>query len=123
MGGAAVGIGFAIPSNRVKDIAGQLIASGRVTNSHRAYLGIRAADVSGAPGVLVYGVTAGSPAARAGIEPDTLIVSIDGKPTPDSGALSEVLAGLDPGTTVKVLVMTAAGSQKTVDVTLGELPG
>lgn len=38
-GGTAPGIGFAIPSNVAKDIASQLITSGRVTNSHRAYLG------------------------------------------------------------------------------------
>src|SRR6266566_3537530 len=37
LGGAAAGIGFAIPSNTVKDIAGQLIKDGKVTNSHRAY--------------------------------------------------------------------------------------
>src|SRR6202011_5414375 len=51
-GGAAAGIGFAIPSNTVKLIAGQLVSSGRVVNSGRAALGIRgstATDVSGRP--------------------------------------------------------------------------
>src|SRR5579859_2313190 len=37
--GAAAGIGFAIPANTVKLIAGQLIAQGKVTNSGRAALG------------------------------------------------------------------------------------
>lgn len=37
-GSAAPGIGFAIPSNLVTDIAGQLVAHGRVLNSHRAAL-------------------------------------------------------------------------------------
>ncbi len=40
LGGAAAGIGFAIPSNTVKRIADQLIASGKVTDSGRAALGI-----------------------------------------------------------------------------------
>jgi S1-C subfamily serine protease len=35
LGGAAPGIGFAIPSNIVTDIAGQIIKTGHVTNSHR----------------------------------------------------------------------------------------
>ena len=34
MGGAAAGIGFAIPSSTVTDIAGQLVSNGKVTSSH-----------------------------------------------------------------------------------------
>ena len=44
VGGAASGIGFAIPSNTVKLIVPQLIAAGHVTNSGRAALGITASD-------------------------------------------------------------------------------
>ena len=44
LGGAAPGIGFAIPANIVTDIAGQIIKTGHVTNSHRAALGVRGAD-------------------------------------------------------------------------------
>jgi putative serine protease PepD len=40
LGGSAPGIGFALPSNLVKDIAGQIATHGKVVNSHRAYLGI-----------------------------------------------------------------------------------
>ena len=48
-GGAAPGIGFAINSNTVRDIAGQMVANGgKVVNSHRAYLGVRVATVTGA---------------------------------------------------------------------------
>jgi len=66
MGGAAAGIGFAIPGNTVRDIAGQLIGQGKVTNSHRAWLGVEvAATTSG--GVLVTKVQAGGPAAMAAL--------------------------------------------------------
>src|SRR6202022_306440 len=62
-GGAAPGIGFAIPSNTITLIANQLIANGKVTNSGRAGLGIRGAtatDASGqAVGVIVAEVTPG----------------------------------------------------------------
>ena len=123
LGGSAPGIGFAIPSNDAKDFAGQLIASGKVTNSHRAYLGIRAANITGTQGVLVYGIDPGGPAAKAGIQRGELITSIDGKATPDSNALSVVLASLEPGKTVPVVVVTSNGSQTTVQVTLGQIPG
>ncbi len=123
IGGAAAGIGFAIPSNDVRDFADQMIQSGKVTNSHRAYLGIEAADVIGAQGVLVYRVVAGGPAASAGIKTGELITSIDGKPTPDSSTLAVVLAGLQPGQTVPVALKTSSASTSTVQVTLGEIPG
>jgi putative serine protease PepD len=123
LGGAAPGIGFAIPSNAAKDIATQLIGNGRVVSTHRAYLGIRAANVEPPVGVLVYSVDEGGPAAKAGIKPGTVIVSIDGKPTPDSAALAAVLANLKPGQTVTVKALSKDGSTQDVKVTLGELPG
>ena len=44
-GGQAQGIGFAIPSNLARDIATQIIDTGRVTNSHRAAIGAEVATV------------------------------------------------------------------------------
>ena len=123
IGGSAPGIGFAIPSNDAQDFANQLITSGHVTNSHRAYLGIRSADILNAPGVLVYSVESGGPAAQAGITAQELILSVDGQPTPDNAALTTVLAGLQPGQTVAVVIEHANGNQSTVQVTLGQIPG
>jgi putative serine protease PepD len=94
-----------------------------VTSSHRAYLGIQSANVLGAPGVLVYGVASGGPAAQAGITTQELIVSVDGKATPDTSALSVVLAGLQPGQKVAVVIEHANGNRSTVQVTLGQIPG
>jgi putative serine protease PepD len=123
LGGVAPGIGFAIPSNTAADIAKQFIENGKVVASHRAYLGIQSASVKGAPGVLVYSVEPDGPAAKAGIKPGDLIVQVDGKPTPDPAALATVLADLQPGQTVKVMVLHRDGSTAEVSVTLGELPG
>jgi S1-C subfamily serine protease len=97
-GGSAPGIGFAIPSNLVKDIAGQIVAYGKVVNSHRAYLGIRTGETNG-NGVIVGSVTPGQAAATAGMHVGDIIVSVDGAPTPTSGALSAVLAQLSLGRT------------------------
>jgi S1-C subfamily serine protease len=83
-GGAAPGIGFAIPSNTVKLIADQLIASGRVTNSGRAALGLSGTTVTtlgGQPvGVLVR--SSAQAAKAAGIQAGDIITAVNGKPTP-----------------------------------------
>src|SRR5439155_11140294 len=89
LGGAAAGIGFAIPSNTVKDIAGQLIKDGKVTNSHRAYLGVQVGDTSDSSGVLVK-VEPGGPAEKAGIKTGDELVSVAGKPTPTTTELGAV---------------------------------
>ncbi|MFI6292942.1 S1C family serine protease [Nonomuraea sp. NPDC050790] len=126
-GGAAPGIGFAIPSNTAADIAGQIVKSGKVTNSHRAALGIRGRTVlgeNGRPvGVAVAGVEPGGAAAKAGVETGDVIVSLNGKPTPTMSDLSEILTMLKPGDQVKVEVIRPDGTTETVTATLGELKG
>ena len=73
-----VGIGFAIPSNTVKEVVAQLTATGKVD---RAVLGISGSSVTAElarvlrlpvdQGVLVEDVTDGSPAAKAGLRGGT----------------------------------------------------
>jgi putative serine protease PepD len=122
LGGAAAGIGFAIPANTVRDIAPQLIGQGKVTNSHRAWLGVEvAATTSG--GLLVSKVVAGGPAAKAGIHAGELVTAVDGTATPDPASLADVLAGLRPGQAVRVSVVGPGGARRTVRVTLGQFPG
>jgi S1-C subfamily serine protease len=123
-GGAAPGIGFAIPANSVKRVADQLVRSGTVTDSGRAALGIQAttvADGSGQPaGVGVVSVDPGGAAEEAGIRAGDVITSVDGQPTPSEQALGTVLAGHQPGQTVPVAVQRDGGQQQ-LQVTLGEL--
>ena len=126
-GGAAPGIGFAIPSNTATDIAAQIVRNGRVTNSHRAALGIRGStligDDSQPAGVAVAKVDKGSAAAKAGIEPGDVIISINGRKTSTMAALAEALSALQPGQKAKVGVVRLDGSTTTITVTLGVLPG
>jgi putative serine protease PepD len=121
LGGAAPGIGFAIPSNLVKDIAGQLVKHGKVIDSHRAYLGVRVGETNG-DGVYVGEVERGTPAAKAGLRAGDVIVSVAGKPTPTMTDLSAVLARLKPGERVSVVVRRQSGKRLTLHVTLGTLP-
>jgi putative serine protease PepD len=124
MGGAAAGIGFAIPSDTVTSIAGQLIAAGKVTSSGRASLGISAqtvADAAGQPaGVGVAAVTAGGAAARAGIAAGDIITALAGQPVVSLAALQSVLAAHKPGDRVQAQV-SRDGTTSAVTVTLGSL--
>ncbi|SEG65316.1 serine protease, S1-C subfamily, contains C-terminal PDZ domain [Nonomuraea solani] len=126
-GGAAPGIGFAIPSNTATDIAAQIVKYGKVTNTHRAALGIRGSTVVGSDGqpsgVAVATIEPGGAAQKAGIEAGDTIVSINGKETPTMAQLAELLTTLRPGARVKVGVTRPDDTQETVNVTLGQLPG
>ncbi len=126
----ANGVGFAVPSNRVKLIAPQLIQTGHVTNSGRAALGVRVVTVNPSlaaqnglavdAGVLIAAVTTGGPADRAGLKAGDVIVQMDGKTVSDVASLSDILLSKKPGDTVSVQVYRG-NQQRTVQVTLGEL--
>ncbi len=120
VGGAAAGIGFAISSNRAKFIADQLIASGKVTNSGRSYMGVQLRD--GTAGPVIVAVTAGGPADKAGVVAGDIVVSINGTATPDSQTLIDLVAGHHPGDTIQVKLEHQDGTTSTVTLTLGQLP-
>ena len=127
-GAPAPGIGFAIPSNIVTDIAGQLVANnGHVPNSHRAALDIGVVTVVGPDGtpvgVGVAQIRSGGPAAAAGITAGDIITAVNGTATPTTAQLSQVLAGLTPGQSVTVTLRNEQGASRQVRVTLGQLPG
>ena len=123
-GGAAAGIGFAIPSDTVTSIAAQLIATGKVTSSGRSSLGISAqtvADASGQPaGVGIVSVAPGGAAASAGIQPGDIITALAGQPVPSVAALQSVLAAHKPGDKIPAQ-LTRNGTQTTITITLGSL--
>jgi S1-C subfamily serine protease len=123
IGGQAPGIGFAIPSDTVKDIASQIIEHGKVVDSHRAYIGVGVSDTLGGEGVFVTSVESGSPAAKAGIQQGDVIASIAGKATPTVDALSEVLAGFKPGQSAKIRLVRQSGAAATVRVTFASSSG
>jgi len=122
LGGSAPGIGFAIPSTVVVKIANQLISQGHVTNSGRAYMGVTL-STSFQGGVVISSVVSGGPAAKAGLQSGDVITAINGKNVTSPDDLATALAELSPSGTATVTVTHQDGSQATVSVTLGELPG
>jgi putative serine protease PepD len=110
-----IGLGFAIPSNKAKQVADQLMAGKKV--SHPA-LGISVAEAEGG-GALVRTVTEGGAAAKAGIQQGDVITSVNGKAINDSDDLITIVQSASVGDKVTV-VFTRNGAQKTVTATLAE---
>jgi putative serine protease PepD len=118
----ANGIGFAIPSNTVKQIADQIVRHGHVVRSGRAYLGVRLATLVSGQAAIVK-VNRNGPAAAAGIVAGDIITAIDGEAVHSVDDVAALLANLRPGAKAKVKVRTPAGDAKTLTVTLGQYPG
>ncbi|MFF5079969.1 trypsin-like peptidase domain-containing protein [Actinoplanes sp. NPDC000266] len=110
-----IGLGFAIPSDKAKQVAEDLMAGKKV--SHPA-LGVSVADAENG-GALVSQVTAGSAAAKAGLQQGDVITSADGKSIGDSDDLVGAVQGGSVGQQM-TLEYTRDGAKKTVTVTLAE---
>ena len=119
-GGAAPGIGFAIPSNTITLIAKQLVTGGSVTNSGRAALGAQVANTGG-HGALVSTVKSGGPADLAGIKIGDIITGVGGQSVTGVQALADVLITLKSGQQVSVNLVHSDGTAGAVSVTLTEL--
>src|SRR3954447_22211009 len=112
-----VGIGFAIPSNTVKNVVSQLRATGKVSH---AYLGVTSSDASGA-GAQVQQLTSDGPAADAGLMAGDVITQVGGKQVQDASALTAIVDSYKPGDSVAVKV-SRSGKTKTFTVKLGQRP-
>ncbi|MBW8839025.1 MAG: trypsin-like peptidase domain-containing protein [Gemmatimonadetes bacterium] len=125
-GAGASGLGFAIPINLANDVVRQVLATGHIT---RAYLGVGFADIEpelarqfGLPvkeGIILTAVERGSPAGRAGLRPQDIIVKGNDTAIESGGDLRKLLRSLKPGATVRLEVIRPNG-HSTVPVELGD---
>lgn len=125
--GGNIGIGFAIPTNSIKEVLPQLKDKGRVV---RGYLGTTVqkitpeiADSLGVKqqrGALVADVVRGSPADRAGIKTGDIITEFNSKEVKDSTELPGLVARVAPGTGTSVKVLRD-GKEMTLAITVGEM--
>ncbi len=128
----AQGIGFAIPSNTVRNVVASLQRNpGAHQGTDTGFLGIYMANLTagvknqigynGNGGVAVQQVFSGSPADQAGIQPGDVILQADGKDYTSIKDLHDYIASKKPGDTIRLNVWSG-GVKKFVAIKLGETP-
>src|SRR5437870_8831015 len=126
--GGSVGIAFDIPAQTVKSVVAQLKDKGIV---NRGWIGVQiqpvTADIAeslgmkGTEGALVTEPQADSPAAQAGVLPGDVITAVNGNTVKDARDLAKQIGAMASGSSVK-LTVRRKGEEKTISLTLGELP-
>jgi putative serine protease PepD len=128
-GGGNVGIGFAVPSNTVRDVVPRLEQGQTI---RRPFLGISTSTVPEAvatgrglapdEGVYVQSVTGGGPADRAGIRNGDVVANVAGRRVASPSDVASAIADRQPGDQIRVQVVHADGTRADVPVTLGRRP-
>jgi len=126
--GGNVGVGFAIPTEFVKNVAEQLIAHGKVS---RGALGVTVQDLTPAlaramgidifAGALVSGVLPQSAAVKVGIKEGDVIVELDGVAITNSSQLRSAIGQRPPGSVVRLKTLRN-GIERIAAATLDPLP-
>jgi len=125
---ASAGVGFSVPINVAREILPQLREKGKVV---RGWMGVNIQAVteevaatfglSEGKGAYVSAVTPGSPAEKAGLQPEDVILSADTRTIQDNSDLSRYVSSKSPGATVKLEILRGK-EKKAVAVTLGTFP-
>jgi len=121
-----VGIGFAIPSDTARKVLPQLVEHKVVK---RGWIGIsldelttNTRDFYGVEhGALVANIQENSPAADSDLQVEDVITAVNGQPVKDTWELQQAVGNSPPGTTVELTVVRNK-KERTVAVTLGEMP-
>ena len=121
----AQGLGFAVSSNTIRDIANELIKNGQIV---RGFIGIsylpltpRQAISLGLPaaaGITVQQVVAGSPAAQAGLRPGDVLTKVNDQQIDQDHPLTSIMVRTRPGDKVRLTVIRG-GQTQVIELTLG----
>jgi putative serine protease PepD len=119
-----IGIGFAIPVNEAKSIAGQLITTGTATH---AYLGVSSKDGVVADGsaqraaAVLTTVVAGTPADKAGLRVGDAVIAVDGNSIDGSLSLVAQVREQSVGAQVSIKFVRN-GQTRNINITLINKP-
>ncbi|CAN5126712.1 hypothetical protein BH20ACT16_BH20ACT16_06200 [soil metagenome] len=118
-GSGNIGIGFAVPSNTVRQVVPQLRSGGSI---RRPYLGVSTQlSNPGSSEVIVKVVAPGDPAERAGLLVGDVATAVDGEPVRAADDIASAIEDRRPGDEVDIEVQRA-GSKRTLRATLGTRP-
>jgi putative serine protease PepD len=109
------GVGFAIPANTVRRVVREILAGGQVQH---AFLGVQVGDASGG-GAQVGTVTAGSPAAAAGLQQGDVVTAVDGQTVTGADDLVGAVQTHSPGDSL-TLAVKHGGSTRQAQVKLAD---
>jgi S1-C subfamily serine protease len=115
--GSSAGVGFATPSNTDARIANAIIGGHPVQHS---YVGVQL-NANSSGGAQVSSVQPGSPAQAAGLSPQDMITSLNGKTIKSTAGFIATVDGFAPGNTI-TLTVKRGGQTKTITVKLGTRP-
>jgi S1-C subfamily serine protease len=117
-GGGNVGIGFAVPSNTVRQVVPRLEQGASI---QRPYLGVSTQPSAAGSGAFVVDLVAGGPAEQGGVQKDDVIIGVAGKEVLAPQDISTAIEARRPGDEVPVEVQRA-GATRTLHVKLGTRP-
>jgi serine protease DegQ len=111
--GGSMGIGFAIPINLAKQVMESILSNGSVT---RGWIGVEPQNLSkelleslslpnSTQGVLLSGVLEGGPAAKGGVKPGDVLITVNGNSTKDVRQLLNQIAQIAPGNDAKLKIL------------------
>jgi S1-C subfamily serine protease len=117
-GDGNIGISFAIPANTVKQVLPSLESG---TAPKHAYLGLQTTVSQSGTGAQIASATPGGPAERAGLQAGDVVTKVDGQSISSPDDVAQAISDNKPGDKVQVQVQRN-GSDRSVDVTLGQRP-
>ncbi|HEY1929097.1 MAG TPA: Do family serine endopeptidase [Caulobacteraceae bacterium] len=126
--GGSVGIGFDIPADVAENVTHELMEGHKI---QRGYIGATIQDLSdemasswglsGRKGAVVAGLVAGGPAARAGVAPGDVVVSVNGHPVTNGNEMTREVAKVRAGDQIHLDIFRN-GKQRTIDIVAGLRP-